>query len=73
MTKLLEQAIAQLRELPEEDQDAAADVLFPYISSDDRHCVLTPEQIKEVQRIHRDLLDGAIRLATSKGAKKRAI
>jgi hypothetical protein len=28
MTKLLEQAIDQLRELPQEEQDAAADVLL---------------------------------------------
>src|SRR5690242_18579458 len=36
MKKLLEQAIEQLRDLPEDDQDAAADVLFAYISSDER-------------------------------------
>jgi len=36
MSRLLEQAIRQLRELPEDDQDLAADVLFAYLSSDER-------------------------------------
>jgi len=77
MTKLLEQAIDQLRDLPEEEQDAAADVLFAYISSDDRQFVLTPDQVKEVHRIRRDLRNGTTRLATpsevAAARKKRAI
>jgi hypothetical protein len=32
MTKLLEEAIAKVRELPEDQQDAAADALFAHIS-----------------------------------------
>jgi hypothetical protein len=44
MTKLLEEAIEQLRELPDEDQDAAADALFAYISSDERQYVLRPRR-----------------------------
>jgi hypothetical protein len=38
----LEEAIEQLRELPEEEQNAAADVLFAYVSSDERHYHLQP-------------------------------
>jgi hypothetical protein len=64
MTKLLEEAIEQLRDLPAEDQDAAADVLFAYISSDAREYQLQPHQVAEVRRIRRGLRDGSTRLAT---------
>lgn len=64
MTKLLEEAIEQLRDLPEEEQDAAADVLFAYMSSDAREYQLQPHQVAEVHRIRRGLRDGSIRLAT---------
>jgi len=36
MTPTLKEAIVRLRELPEDDQDAAAAAIFAYISSDDR-------------------------------------
>jgi len=64
MTKLLEQAIEELRNLPEEDQDAAADALFVYISSDERQYRLRPDKVAEVHRIRRALRDGTTRLAT---------
>lgn len=64
MTKLLEEAIEQLRDLPEEEQDAAADVLFAYISSDAREYQLQPHQVAEVHRIRHGLRDGSTRLAT---------
>jgi hypothetical protein len=64
MTKLLEEAIEQLRDLPEEEQDAAADVLFAYISSDEPQYQLQPDQVAEVHRIRRGLRDGSTRLAT---------
>jgi len=35
MTKLLEAAVAQARELPAEIQDAAADALFAHIANED--------------------------------------
>lgn len=63
MTKLLEEAIEQLRELPEEQQDAAADALFAYIASDERDYVLRPEQVAEVRAI-RDLHRGNTGLAS---------
>jgi hypothetical protein len=65
MTKLLKQAIDQLRELPEEEQDAAADALFAYISSDERQYALRPEQVEEVRQIQNRLQKGLTRLATS--------
>jgi hypothetical protein len=77
MTKLLEQAIDQLRDLPEEDQNAAADVLFAYISNDDRPYVLSPQQVNEVHLIRRNLHDGSTRLATARevaaARKKRTV
>ena len=36
MTTLLQQAIETLRQLPEEQQDLAADFLFAYLASDER-------------------------------------
>jgi hypothetical protein len=64
MTKLLDEAINELRNLPDDEQDAAADVLFAYISSDERQYHLGPHQIDEVQRIRRALRDGSTRFAT---------
>ena len=55
MTKLLEQAVEQVRELPEEQQDAAADALFAFISSDERDYILSPQQAAEVRRIREKL------------------
>jgi hypothetical protein len=43
MSKLLKEAIEKLRELPEEEQDAVADVLFAYISSEEREYRLRPD------------------------------
>jgi hypothetical protein len=65
MTKLLEEAINALRELPEDEQDAAADALFVYISSDEGQYQLRPDQVAEVHRIRRALHDGSTRLATN--------
>jgi len=64
MTKLLEQAIAKVRELSDTEQDAAADALFAHIAGDHRGYQLMPEQVADVQRIQQDLRDGKTRLAT---------
>jgi hypothetical protein len=64
MSRLLDEAIETLRDLPEEDQDAAADVLFAYISNDERHYRLQPDQAEAVRRIRGDLKTGKTRLAT---------
>ena len=64
MTKLLEEAISELRNLPEDRQDAAADALFAYIASDEKEYQLRPHQVLEVHGIRRALRDGITRLAT---------
>jgi hypothetical protein len=66
MTKLLEQAVEQARELPEEDQDAAAEALFAHIANRDQHYRLSAEQAEEVKRIRARLQSGETRLATDK-------
>jgi hypothetical protein len=63
MTKLLEQAIAQVRDLLDDDQDAAADALFAHLAGDHRRFRLTAEQIEDATRIQRDLREGKARLA----------
>jgi hypothetical protein len=75
MTKLLDEAIEHLRDLPEEEQDSAAEALFAFISSDEREYRLLPHQVSEVQRIQRALHDGMTRLATDaeiERAKKKS-
>ena len=62
MTRLLDEAIAQARTLPEDKQDQVAEALFAHIAGDERHYRLTPEQVEEVKRIQRDLRTGATRL-----------
>jgi hypothetical protein len=64
MTKLLEQAVHQARELPEKDQDAAADALFAHIANEDRRYGLSTEQVEEIKRIRERLRSGESRLAT---------
>ena len=74
MTKLLEEAIEELRHLPGDKQDAAADALFAHISSDSHAYHLSPQQAEEVRRIRRDLNSGGTRLATDEevsSAKKK--
>lgn len=74
MTKYLEEAIEQVRELPEDEQNAAADALFAYISSDERQYTLRPEQVADVRRVRDGLRSGATRLATDAevaGARRR--
>jgi hypothetical protein len=65
MTKLLEEAIEQARELPVEEQDGATDALFAYISNDERQYVLRPDQVADVRRIQDALRKGKTRLATT--------
>jgi hypothetical protein len=51
LTRLLEQAVEQAGGLSAEEQDAAADVLFAYISNADRRLRLSADQVEEVKRI----------------------
>jgi hypothetical protein len=64
MTKLLEQAVSQARELPDEAQDSVAEVLFAHIAAKDQQYGLAPEQIADVKRIQQRLRNGETRLAT---------
>ena len=50
MTKLLEEAIAKLRELPEDEQDRAAGFLLDFAVPNGQDYHLTDEQLAEVRR-----------------------
>ena len=63
MTKLLDEAIAKARQLPEEEQDVAAEAMLSAIHQAGPYR-LTPEQTAEVQQIREGLRDGSERLAT---------
>ena len=64
MTKLLDEAIAKARELPEEEQDALADALFAHMTEDAPRYWLTPQQAEEIKRRQSALRDGKAQLAT---------
>jgi hypothetical protein len=49
MTKLLDEAIAKVRQLPEDEQNAAAGALLDYLGAS-RELLLSDEQIAEVRR-----------------------
>jgi hypothetical protein len=49
MTKLLEQAIASVRQLPAGEQDIAAKFLLGFANPDAPHFQLTDEQMAEVE------------------------
>ena len=65
MTKLLEQAIANIQKLPEPQQNAAAEALFVHIAGEPRFR-LTPEQVREVRRIQKNVRTGKTRLVSGK-------
>jgi hypothetical protein len=50
MNSKLSDAIARVRELPQEQQDAAADLLFDFLEHEGPEAGLTPEQIAELDR-----------------------
>jgi hypothetical protein len=49
MTKLLEEAVKVLRELPDDRQDAAARAIINY-GADDDEVQLSDEQVEEIER-----------------------
>ena len=53
MTKLLEQALRQIEQLPESEQDAAAGALLDYVKHM-HQTQLTAEQVAEVRRRRTD-------------------
>jgi putative addiction module component (TIGR02574 family) len=64
MTKLLEDAIAEARKLPESEQDALAEAIFAHIASPDVSYHLTDDQVEEVKRRQQALREGTSRFAT---------
>lgn len=50
MNSKLSDAIAKVRELPEDQQEAAADLLLDFVEHSDDFSILTPEQWAEVDR-----------------------
>lgn len=63
MSKLLEDAVAEARKLPEAEQDLAAEALYSAISTSSIHR-LTPAQAEEVRRIQAAVRAGTARFAT---------
>ena len=64
MSKLLDDAITELRKLPEFEQDAAAEALFAHISGADLRYRLSDEQAKEVTRRQLAFREGRAHFAT---------
>jgi hypothetical protein len=60
MTKLLDEAIATVRQLPDNDQDVAAKFLLGFANSDARRYQLTDEQVAEVELAKREVREGKI-------------
>jgi len=50
MTKLLEEAVKVLRDLPEDRQEAAARAIINYGSFDDDDVALSAEDVAEIER-----------------------
>jgi hypothetical protein len=60
MTKLLEQAIASLRLLPEREQDVAARFLLGFANPDADHYQLADEQVAEVELAKQEVRAGKV-------------
>ena len=54
MNKRLEEAVAQVKALPEKRQQEAAEVLFQFLDAQNSDLYLTPEQIAEIERAMSD-------------------
>ncbi|MDP2410772.1 MAG: hypothetical protein Q8M26_10865 [Pseudolabrys sp.] len=64
MTKLLRDVIGRVTEWPEDRQDEAASVLLDLEAQQENRYRLTPDQIKEVEGIQRQVRDGTAAFAT---------
>ena len=60
MIKLLEEAIATVRELPEGDQEIAAKFLLAFAKPEAYRYRLTGEQVAEVELAKREVREGKI-------------
>jgi hypothetical protein len=66
MTKLLKEIIDRVRAWPEERQDQAALMLIELEAQEENSYRLTPDQVKEVERIRRDVHEGRATFATER-------
>lgn len=64
MTKLLRDVIERVRTWPEDRQDDAARVLLDLEAQQTSRSRLTPEQVREVDRIQQKLRNGTATFAT---------
>ena len=64
MTKLLEEGIKAVRELQEERQDVAGELLLALAEQNKDTYRLTPEQVEEVKRIQREIREGKMALVS---------
>lgn len=60
MSKLLEQAIATIRQLPEPDQDVAAKFLLGFANPDAHLYQLSDEQLAEVELAKQEVREGKV-------------
>jgi len=60
MIKLLEEAIASVKGLPERDQEFAAEFLLAFANPDAHRVQLTDEQVREVELAKREVREGKI-------------
>ena len=58
MTKLFEEAIAVVRDLPEDQQDLAAKLLLGFANPDAEQYQLSDEQVAEVEAAKREVREG---------------
>jgi hypothetical protein len=58
MTKLLDEAVAKVRRLSEEEQDYAAAMLLGFADREADSYQLTPEHLAEVELARRQIKDG---------------
>jgi hypothetical protein len=64
MTKLLQDVIERVRTWPDERQDEAARLLLDLEAQQASGYRLTPEQVREVEEIQRQIRDGTAQFAT---------
>jgi hypothetical protein len=50
MNKRLDEAVARVKALPDEQQREIAEILFDFLEQDNLDIQLTPEQIAEIER-----------------------
>jgi hypothetical protein len=60
MTKLLEEAIATVRELPDQEQEVAAKFLLGFANPEAHQYQLTDDQVVEVELAKREVREGRI-------------